>query len=83
MEEVWKADGKYGKEIAKIIENLEKAREYAWDDCQQEVMELLVAYYRSGDLSLFDAYSIAWLKEQQAPVDFINGFIEVYGDPLA
>ncbi|MDR1756862.1 MAG: dipeptidyl peptidase 3 [Culturomica sp.] len=82
-EEVWHAGGKYGKEISKIAAYLEKAREYAWDNLQQEVTDLLVAYYRSGDLSLFDAYSIAWLKEQQAPVDFINGFIEVYGDPLA
>ncbi len=82
-EEVWYANGKYGKEISKIVAHLEEARGYAWDHTQKEVIDLLVAYYKSGDLALFDAYSIAWLKEGQAPVDFINGFIEVYGDPLA
>ena len=74
-EQVWFAGGKYGKEIHRIVEYLKKAAE--------EVIELLIRYYETGDLSLFDRYSIEWVKEVAAPIDFINGFIEVYGDPLA
>lgn len=82
VEDVWFLNGKYGKTIAKIIENLEKAREYAENDIQKEVIGLLTDYYTTGDLSTFDAYSIKWLQETEGRVDFINGFIEVYGDPL-
>lgn len=82
-EEIWKADGKYGKEIGRIMEYLEKALPYAADERQKQVIERLLEYYRTGDLKLFDSYSIEWVKEDKAAVDFINGFIEVYGDPLA
>lgn len=81
-EDVWKAGGKYGREIEKIIFWLEKAAEYACNDQQSKVIRILIDYYRTGDLALFDAFSVEWLKEKEATVDFINGFIEVYGDPL-
>ncbi len=83
QEEVWFTGGKYGKEIRRIVEYLRKAVEYACNEHQKEIIELLISYYETGDLSLFDRYSIEWVKEVAAPVDFINGFIEVYGDPLA
>lgn len=83
VEEVWKIGGKYSNEITNIIKALEKAQEYALTEQQREVICLLIEYYKNGDLAVFDAYSIAWLQEQESPVDFINGFIEVYGDPLA
>ena len=82
-EQVWFAGGKYGKEIRRIVEYLKKAAEYACNEHQKEMIELLIQYYETGDLSLFDRYSIEWVKEVAAPIDFINGFIEVYGDPLA
>lgn len=81
-EEVWKVGGKYGEMIENIVYWLEQAKAYAYNERQAKVIELLTAYYRTGDLALFDAYSIEWLQEKEAPVDFINGFIEVYGDPL-
>ncbi len=83
VEEVWKIGGKYSNEITNIVKALEKAQEYALTEQQREVIRLLIEYYKNGDLAVFDAYSIAWLQEQESPVDFINGFIEVYGDPLA
>lgn len=82
-EEVWKIGGKYSRELEQIVYWLEKALPYACNEQQQKVIRLLVAFYRSGDLAVFDECSIAWVKETEAPVDFINGFIEVYGDPLA
>lgn len=82
-EEVWHVGGKYSKELAHVVENLEKAAEYACSEHQKAVMDLLIQYYKTGNLSLFDQYSIEWVKESAAPIDFINGFIEVYGDPLA
>lgn len=81
-EEVWREGGKYGKAIAKIVEWLEKAENYAENEAQKAVIGLLVDYYRSGNLADFDKYSIAWVRENDSAVDFINGFIEVYGDPL-
>lgn len=83
VEEVWKIGGKYSNEITNIVKALEKAQGYALTEQQREVICLLIEYYKNGDLAVFDAYSIAWLQEQESPVDFINGFIEVYGDPLA
>lgn len=80
---VWKVGGKYGQELQQIVSWLEKSVPYACNAQQQKVIRLLIEYYRTGDLKLFDQYSIEWLKEDQASVDFINGFIEVYGDPLA
>lgn len=81
-EEVWREGGKYGKAITKIVEWLEKAEKYAENEAQKTVIGLLVDYYRSGNLADFDKYSIAWVSENDSAVDFINGFIEVYGDPL-
>lgn len=82
IEDVWKKDGKYGAAISRITEWLTKALDYTENEQQHKVIELLIRYYETGDLSLFDEYSIEWLKEQKGDIDFINGFIEVYGDPL-
>lgn len=81
-EEVWKIDGMYGKAIEKIVFWLEKAEKVAESEVQREVVRLLIDFYRTGDLKIFDAYSIAWLKDTDSRVDFVNGFIESYGDPL-
>lgn len=81
-EEVWKVGGMYSAAIEKIIGWLEKARTVAENDRQQNVISLLIDFYRTGDLKTFDAYSIAWLKDTASDVDFVNGFIESYGDPL-
>ena len=83
VEQVWKVGGKYGKYLEQIVFWLEQALPYACNEQQQKAMHLLIDYYKTGDLKLFDDYSIEWLKEDEASVDFINGFIEVYGDPLA
>lgn len=82
QEEVWKIDGMYGKAIEKIVFWLEKAEKVAESEVQREVVRLLIDFYRTGDLKIFDAYSIAWLKDTDSRVDFVNGFIESYGDPL-
>ena len=79
---VWKVDGMYGPAIEKIIYWLKKAKEVSENVQQKKVLDLLIAYYRTGDLELFDRYSIEWLNEHEGTVDFVNGFIEVYGDPL-
>lgn len=81
-EQVWKVGGMYSAAIEKIIVWLEKAETVAENDAQREVIRLLIEFYRSGDLKVFDAYSIAWLKDTGSKVDFVNGFIESYGDPL-
>ncbi|MDT3387337.1 MAG: dipeptidyl peptidase 3, partial [Bacteroidota bacterium] len=75
-------NGLYGASIKQIVYWLDKAKAVAENDQQREVLSLLIEYYETGDLGIFDDYSIAWLKEQEGRVDFINGFIEVYGDPL-
>lgn len=82
QEEVWKIDGMYGKAIDKIVFWLEKAEKVVESEVQREVVRLLIDFYRTGDLKIFDAYSIAWLKDTDSRVDFVNGFIESYGDPL-
>lgn len=82
LEKVWKVDGKYGKAIAQIVFWLSKAIEYAENDLQKECISKLIEYYKTGNLALFDEYSIDWLHELEGEVDFVNGFIEVYGDPL-
>ncbi len=82
QEEVWKIDGMYGKAIEKIVFWLEKAEKVAESEVQREVVRLLIDFYRTGDLKIFDAYSITWLKDTDSRVDFVNGFIESYGDPL-
>lgn len=81
-EQVWKVGGMYSSAIEKIISWLQKAEDVAENDAQREVIRLLIEFYRTGDLKLFDAYSIAWLKDTDSLVDFVNGFIESYGDPL-
>ncbi len=78
----WCLSGKYGEYIKKIIYWLDKALGVAENDQQRKYIQLLIDYYTTGDLSVFDQYSIEWLKEKKARVDFVNGFIEVYGDPL-
>ena len=82
QEQVWKVGGMYSAAIGKIIGWLEKAGEYAENESQHEVIRLLIDFYRTGDLHTFDVYSIAWLKDTVSHIDFVNGFIESYGDPL-
>ena len=81
-EEVWKEDGMSGKANKKIIGWLEKASAVAENAQQEKVIGLLIEFYRNGDLKVFDAYSIEWLKDTDSHLDFVNGFIESYGDPL-
>ena len=81
-EEVWSANGKYAHAIRHIIYWLEKASEVAENEQQKRVIESLISYYQTGDLQIFNEYCIEWLKDQDSSIDFINGFIEVYGDPL-
>ncbi|WP_294083198.1 dipeptidyl-peptidase 3 family protein [Proteiniphilum sp. UBA5384] len=81
-EQVWKQDGMYGKAIERIIGWLEKAAAIAENDHQKEVINSLVSYYRTGDLKTFDDYSVKWVTDTISRVDFINGFIENYADPL-
>ncbi|HUN20219.1 MAG TPA: dihydrofolate reductase [Muribaculaceae bacterium] len=78
----YKLNGLYSSAIAKIIENLTMAAQYAENDAQRDVIRTLVDYYITGDLSIFDEYSIKWTEDTASQVDFINGFIESYGDPL-
>ena len=79
---VWKEDGLYGEAITHIIYWLRKAVEVAENEGQREVLKLLISYYQSGDLRTFDNYSIKWVECHEGDIDFINGFIEVYDDPL-
>lgn len=81
-EQVWKVGGMYGAALEKIVGWLEKAATVAENDEQRNVIRLLIDFYHTGDLKVFDAYSIAWLKDTASRVDFVNGFIESYGDPL-
>jgi dipeptidyl-peptidase-3 len=82
QEEPYKIGGLYSKAIEKIVENLKKAAQYAENDNQRVVIEKLIEYYTTGDLKTFDDYSIRWTEDTASQVDFINGFIESYGDPL-
>ena len=81
-EEVYRVGGLYSKAIEKIIENLKKAAEYAENDKQRDIINTLIEFYTTGDLKTFDEYSIKWVEDTDSRVDFINGFIESYGDPL-
>ena len=83
VEQTYKADGMYGKAITKVAHWLTKAASVAENEQQKKALELLVKYYHSGDLADFDAYNIAWVNDTSSDVDVINGFIEVYDDPLA
>ena len=81
-EDVYSANGLYAPAIKRVVENLEKASEFAENDAQKAVIAKLIEYYKTGDLKAWDDYSILWLAETDGQVDFINGFIESYGDPL-
>ena len=82
VELTWTEDGLYGAAIKEIVSWLLRAQKYAENEEQKHLIDLLVKYYRTGDLKDFDRYSIAWVQQHEGMVDFINGFIEVYGDPL-
>lgn len=79
---VWSAEGRYANAIRHIVYWLEKALQVAENEQQKRVVSLLISYYKSGDLQTFNEYCIEWLQEHDSAIDFINGFIEVYGDPL-
>lgn len=81
-EEVWRVGGKYDKAIRKIVFWLEKALNFVENERQENIIELLVKYYKSGDLRVFNEYCIEWVSDSASLIDFINGFIEVYDDPL-
>lgn len=81
-EHVWKIGGLYGAAIEHIVFWLNKAKEYAQNDKQRQYIETLVDYYMTGDLKTFNKYCIEWVQEHSSDIDFVNGFIEVYGDPL-
>ena len=78
----WTEDGLYGAAIKEIVSWLLRAQKYAENEEQKHLIDLLVKYYRTGELKDFDRYSIAWVQQHEGMIDFINGFIEVYGDPL-
>ena len=82
-ERVWKIGGMYGSALSNIVFWLEKARDVAENDSQREIIDLLCQYYNTGNLRTFDQYSIKWVDCHEGDIDFINGFIEVYDDPLA
>ncbi len=82
-ERVWKVGGMYSEALEEVVRWLEKAITVAENDKQRRALELLVKYYRSGDLEDFDAYSVAWVEDTDSHIDVINGFIEVYDDPIA
>lgn len=81
-EQVYKVGGLYGPAISRIVDNLQRARQYAETPEQDKVIAKLIEYYTTGDLKAFDDYSILWVEDTKPQVDFINGFIESYGDPL-
>lgn len=81
-EQPYRIGGLYSDAIVRIVDNLKKAREYAENDKQADVIDKLIEYYTTGDLATFDDYSIQWVEDTDSQVDFINGFIESYGDPL-
>ncbi len=81
-ENTYKVGGLYSAAIEKIVENLDSARQYAENDAQRQIIGSLIDFYTSGDLATFDKYSIEWAEDTISQVDFINGFIETYGDPL-
>lgn len=82
VEKIWYIDGMYGKAIERIVFWLKKAATVAESDNQRQVIEKLIEYYKTGDLKKFDEYNILWVNDLQSRVDFVNGFIENYGDPL-
>lgn len=81
-ENVWRVDGMYGAAIRQIVQMLSRAIPYAENERQQSVIRKLIEFYETGNLAVFDAYTILWVEETEGEVDFTNGFTEVYGDPL-
>ncbi len=81
-EEVWKAGGMYSPAIEKMLYWLKKASDAAENEIQKQTLKKLAEFYKTGDLKLFDEYNILWLQDSESRVDTVNGFIEVYGDPL-
>lgn len=81
-EEVWHVGGRYTKAIEKIVYWLEEAKRFAENEHQKRIIDHLVDYYRTGDLQSFNTYCKEWVNEHDGRIDFVNGFIEVYGDPL-
>lgn len=81
-EEVWHVGGRYTKAIEKIVYWLEEAKRFAENKHQERIIDHLVNYYRTGDLQCFNTYCKEWVSEHEGRIDFVNGFIEVYGDPL-
>lgn len=81
-ENTYSSEGLYGRQIERICQHLEKAMEFAENDRQREIVSLLLQFYRTGSLETFDRYTIQWIAETEGVVDFVNGFTEVYGDPL-
>ena len=82
VEDVWKIGGTYSSAIEKIVYWLEKADNIAENEDQKKVISTLIEYYKTGNLKTFDEYNVAWLADQNSLIDFVNGFIETYGDPL-
>ena len=83
VEKVYKVGGLYSKAITKIVDNLKEAMNYAENEAQKAYIQKLIDFYVTGSLRTFDEYSILWAQETKSDVDFINGFIENYGDPLS
>jgi len=82
IEEVYYINGRYGPAIEKIVSWLDKAARVAENEQQRKVIEKLIEYYRTGDLEKFSEYNILWVNDTQSRIDFVNGFIEVYSDPM-
>ena len=81
-EETYKIGGRYGKAIEKIVGELELAAGFAENEMQKKYIGLLIDYYKTGDLETWDEYNIAWVKDTLSDIDFVNGFVETYNDPL-
>ena len=81
-EDTYRIGGLYGKAIEKIVEELELASGFAENEMQKECIDLLISYYRTGDLRTWDDYNIAWVRDTLSEIDFVNGFVETYNDPL-
>ena len=82
VEKVWRIGGEYSQAIEKIVENLKLASQYADNELQSDIINTLIKYYEEGRLDIFDEFNKKWVTEKASPIDFINGFIEVYSDPL-
>lgn len=82
MEQTWKVGGMYGAALSEVVKWLEKAKEVAENPQQAKAIGLLIEYYKTGDLKTWDDFNVAWVQDTTSTVDFINGFVEVYNDPL-